>query len=108
MKFMLTWRVHPDKRQATFNAFSQMTVEDDKKDMGEKIKLIGRWHDLSKFTGVAICESDDAQAVASWALNWNNVLDLETVVVLDDEEARTVGRNKVTEAANVTTAAVAN
>ncbi len=105
---MLTWRVHPDKRQAVFNAFSQMTAEDDKKDLGEKIRLIGRWHDLSQFTGVAICESDDAQAVASWALNWNNVLDLETVLVLDDEEARTVGRNKIAEATNVKTAAVSN
>ena len=108
MKFMLTWRIHPDKRQAAFTAFSQMTAEDDKKDMGEKIRLIGRWHDLSQFTGVAICESDDAQAVASWALNWNNVLDVETVVVLDDVEARTVGRNKIAEAANVKTTAVSN
>ena len=105
---MLTWRVHPDKRQAAFTAFSQMTSEDDKKDMGEKIKLIGRWHDLSQFTGVAICESNDAQAVASWALNWNSVLDIETVVVLDDEEARAVGRNKIAEAAKVKTTVDSN
>ena len=51
MKFMLTWRVHPDKRQAAFNAFSQMNPQDDLKDMGDKIKLIGCWHDLSDFTG---------------------------------------------------------
>ena len=108
MKFMVTWRVHPDKRQAVFNAFSQMTAQDDKKDTGDKIKLIGRWHDLSEFTGVAICESDDAQAVASWALNWNNVLDLKTVVVLDDEEARAVGRNKLAAATNVKSTVIAN
>ena len=95
MKFLLSWRIHPDKRQAAFTAFSQMTAEDDKKDMGEKVKLIGRWHDLSQFTGVAICESNDAQAVASWALNWNSSLDLTTSVVLDDEEAREVGRKKI-------------
>ena len=108
MKFMVSWRIHADKRQAAFNAFSQMTVEDDKKDMGDKIKLIGRWHDLSQFTGVAICESDDAQAVASWALNWNNALDVQTVVVLDDEEARAVGRNKIAEATNVKSTVIAN
>ena len=108
MKFMLTWRIHPDKRQAAFSAFSQMTAEDDKKDMGSKIKLIGRWHDLSEFTGVAICESDDASAIASWALNWNNVLDVKTVAVLDDEEARAVGRNKTAETMNVTAATHAN
>ena len=99
MKFMVTWRVHPDKRQAVFNAFAQMTAEDDKKDLGDKIKLIGRWHDLSDFSGVAICESDDAQAVASWALNWNTFLDIQTRVVLDDEEARSVGMQKIGEAA---------
>jgi hypothetical protein len=108
MKFMVSWRAHPDKRQAIFTAFSQMTAEDDKRDMGDKIKLIGRWHDLSQFAGVAICESDDAQAIASWALNWNNVLDVQTVVVLDDEEARAVGRNKLAEAANAKPSPIAN
>jgi len=99
MKFMVTWRVHPDKRQAVFTAFSQMTAADDKKDMGDKIKLIGRWHDLSQFRGVAICESNDPQALASWALNWNSSLDVETVLVLDDEEARAVGKKKLAELA---------
>jgi hypothetical protein len=99
MKFMVSWRVHPDKRQAVLNAFAQMTAEDDKKDTGSKVKLIGRWHDLSEFTGVAICESDDAQALASWVLNWNTFLDIQTRPVLDDEEARAVGLQKVAEAA---------
>jgi hypothetical protein len=108
MKFMVTWRVHPDKRQAVFNAFSQMTAEDDKKDIGSKIKLIGRWHDLSQFTGVAICESDDSMEVASWALNWNSVLDLQTCVVLDDEEARAVGKKKMAEATKAKPAVSAN
>src|SRR5678815_5893576 len=108
MKFMVSWRVHPEKRQTVFNAFAQMTAEDDRRDMGDKIRLIGRWHDLSQFTGVAICECDDAQVVASWALNWNNALDVQTVVVLDDEEARAVGKKKIAEWANVKPAAVAN
>ena len=105
---MLTWRVHPEKRQAAFTAFSQMTPEDDLKDMGSNIKLIGRWHDLSEFSGVAICETDDPQALASWALNWNNVLDLRTVIVLDDQEAREVGRKKIAELASAQPAAAAN
>ncbi len=97
MKFMSTWRVHPDKRQAVVNAFAQMTVEDIKKDIGTQIRLIGRWHDISQLTGVVIFESDDAMAVGSWALNWNSVLDLQTVVVLDDEEARAVGLKKISD-----------
>jgi len=107
---MLTWRVHPDKRQTALDAFSQMTSDDDKKDLGNNIRLIGRWHDLSQFTGVAICESDDPQALANWALNWtsNGLLDIETTLVLDDEEARAVGRKRMTEASERTKVVVAN
>ena len=108
MKFMVSWRVHPDKRQAVFNTFAQMTAEDDKKDIGDKIKLIGRWHDLSDFSGVAICESDDAQAVARWALNWNTYLDVQTRLVLDDEEARTVGLQKIADTANIKATVIQN
>ena len=108
MKFMVTWRVHPDKRQAAFSVFSQMTNDDVIKYMGDDINLIWRWHDLSQFTGVAICEADDPLALASWALNWNSILDIQTTPVLDDKEAREVGRKKIAEAANVKTTAIAN
>src|ERR1044072_4860875 len=87
MKFMVTWRLHPEKREAALHAFAQMTADDDKRDVGDNIKLIGRWHDLSEGTGVAICESEDPLALASWALHWNSVLDIQTRMVLDDEEA---------------------
>jgi len=95
MKFMLTWRVHPEKRQEVFKAFSQMTSADDLKDTGSQVKLIGRWHDICRFTGVAICEATDSKALAAWALNWNSALDIQTVPVLDDDEARAVGRSKL-------------
>jgi len=94
MKFMLTWRVHPEKRHEALKAFSQMTSADEAKDRGSEIKLIGRWHDFSGHTGVAVCEAVDARALAAWALNWTNILDLETIPVLDDDEARAVGKKK--------------
>ena len=92
MKFMVTWRVHEDQRHDVLEAFSHMTAEDDRADLGDAIRLIGRWHDVASFTGVAICESDDAIAVANWMLNWNSALDLEVTPVLDDEETRALGR----------------
>ena len=96
MKFMLTWRIHPDKRQEALKGFSQMDEAADKADMGENIKLIGRWHDVGKFTGIAIFEADDAVAIANWALNWNSILDFpEITPVLDDEETRALGRKRL-------------
>ena len=93
MKFLVQWRVHDDKRHETLAGFSAMTAEDDANDMGDDVELIGRWHDLASFTGVAVCEANDAGAVHRWLLNWNAVLDCEVTPVLDDAEARAVGRS---------------
>ncbi len=62
--------------------------------MGDKIKLLGRWHDLAAGTGVAICETDDTSALAAWALNWMAVINMQVVPVLDDKEARKAGVKK--------------
>ena len=94
MKFMVSWRLHEGKILDAYTRFFQMTPEDDAADRGSRIKLIGRWHDLAQGKGVAICESDSAEAVASWALNWNSLLNAEVVPVLDDDEARTLGKSR--------------
>lgn len=95
MKFMILWEVHEDRRQEALEGFSQMTAADDAKDMGEGVKLLGRWHDLVGFTGVAICETDDPAAVHKWLLNWNGILNAEIRPVLDDEETRAIGRARL-------------
>ncbi len=94
MKFMVTYSIHPDKRHQALQAFSQMTEADDQADVGEKIRFIGRWHYLSGGTGVAIVETDDAQALARWTVNWNHIMDFEVHPVIDDVEARAVGKQK--------------
>ena len=94
MKFMITYTVHTDKRHDALRAFSQMSDADDEADRGG-VQLIGRWHDVGAGKGVAICESDDLSAVHSWALNWNSSLDLEITAVLDDAEAKAIGKSKL-------------
>lgn len=94
MKFLISWRIHDDKRHEVLKIFSAMTAEDDQADAGDSINVIGRWHDLVGFTGVAICETDDPGAVHRWLLNWNDVVDSEAIPVLDDDECRAVGREK--------------
>ena len=44
--------------------------------------------------GVVICESESAEAVANWALNWNSLLDADVVPVLDDNETRALGKSR--------------
>lgn len=101
MKFMMTWRIHDHARQDALEGFSQMTELDDQADIGDNIRLIGRWHNVAEFTGVAIYESDDPIAIANWALNWNSILDCEISPVLDDEETRKLGQARMESAVTV-------
>lgn len=93
MKIMITWKFHPGKLQETLARFAQMTPEQDQELMGKDIKLIGRWHDLVKGCGVCIFEANNAEMVSKYALNWNGVMNLDTSVVLDDAEARALGKS---------------
>ena len=94
MKFMITWQFHQGKLHGALSQFSKMTPEQDAADRGSRIKQIGRWHDLARGRGVCICESDSTEAVANWALNWNSLLDVDIVPVLDDDETRTLGKSR--------------
>jgi hypothetical protein len=88
MRFMGRWRIHEGKIQQAYEVFSKMTPEQDAADRGKAIKLIGRWHDMASGRGVLICETDSAEALEKWSLNWNGILNSEWVPVVDDNEAR--------------------
>jgi hypothetical protein len=62
--------------------------------MGDSVTLIGRWHEVVSSAGVAIFESDSVAAVSNYLLNWNQVCDCDVTPVLDDEEARALGRSQ--------------
>jgi hypothetical protein len=94
MKFMITWQFHQGKLHEGYSQFFKMTPEQDAADRGSRIKQIGRWHDLARGRGVVICESESAEAVANWALNWNSLLDADVVPVLDDNETRALGKSR--------------
>jgi Protein of unknown function (DUF3303) len=96
MKFMILWQFHPGKLHEGYSHFFKMTSSQDAEDRGNRIKQIGRWHDLARGRGVIICESDSAEALANWALNWNSLLDVDIAPVLDDDEARALGKTRET------------
>jgi Domain of unknown function (DUF3303) len=91
MKYMVQWRVHEDKRHEALKAFSGIASNNDEPGLGD-LNLIGRWHDVIGFTGVAIVETDDPKALSTWLLNWNGIIDIEAVPVFDDDETRAIGR----------------
>ena len=91
MKFMVNWAVHENSRHEALKIFSGMSDEEVANEFGN-LNVIGRWHDLVGFTGVAIVETDDLDELNTWLLNWNSICDIEATPVSDDAETRAIGR----------------
>ena len=87
MKFMITWEIHPSKRQDVFAAFASMNLTDYQNQPGPSIQALGRWHDVANGRGIAICETTDAAALSAWLMKWNHAVDFTFAVVHDDAEA---------------------
>lgn len=91
MKIMISWQMHEGKLHETLAMFAEMSPEQEQAMMGDNIRLLGRWHDLVRGTGVAIYEADSVADVSAYALRWNGQMDLDIAVVTDDQEARAIG-----------------
>ena len=88
MLFLIKWNVSQSQRVACWNVFGNMTPDDDLKDAGEHISIVGRWHELSGAGGVCVCECSDAAHLNSWMLNWGPICDISVTPVVDDAQAR--------------------
>lgn len=91
MKFRANYRIPHGNWLPVLQKFSSMTPAE-RADVGEGVRLIGRWHDMSSRTGVAIVESDDVAAVEHFIGRWNPYMDVDLAPVLDDEETATAAR----------------
>ena len=88
MLYLISWSISQASRVDCWNVFGNMTLEDDLKDAGESIKIVGRWHRLSGSSGVCICETDDHTALNSWMLNWAPICDIKVSPMVDDAMSR--------------------
>ena len=92
MKLMITWEIHPDKRQDVFAAFAAMDLADYQAQQGPNVKVLGRWHDVMNGRGFGLCETNDEAALSSWLMKWHAAVDFEVFVVHDDAEAHALAK----------------
>ncbi|CAM5798324.1 DUF3303 domain-containing protein [Rhizobacter fulvus] len=81
MLFISHWRILPGHRDTTIERFAKTGGQPPK-----GVKMLGRWHDVANGTGFAVSEADDAAAVARWALEWNDLMEMDVRPALDDEQ----------------------
>ena len=94
MLFSITWNIYPSSTTDCLKAFGGMTPEDDEKDCGEDINMLGRWSAVDGSSGVCICETNNSSALFSWMANWTSVCDIKVTPVLTDAESRAVIKTK--------------
>ena len=82
MKFIVSWKVRPDKLQTAVNRF---LIEGDQLPPG--LTSVGRWHRSDLSGGWHLVEADSAAIVARHAAYWADLLDLEAMPVVEDAEA---------------------
>ena len=92
MKLMVTWQVHPDKRQDAFAAFAGLALDDYQAQQGPKIKVLTRWHDVVNGRGVAVLDTNDGAALSGWLMKWHGAVDFQIVPAHDDAEAHELAR----------------
>lgn len=54
--------------------------------------MIGRWHEPTSKTGVAIMETTNLAALNRYLNMWNPFMEVEVVPVLDDEETAALSK----------------
>lgn len=92
MKFLVTWKIPEDKWIPVLKIFNAMTPAE-RRDAGEGVEIVGRYHDAVARSGVAIFEARDVKAVQRYALRWNPHMELTIAPVLEDEDAVSVYRS---------------
>jgi len=81
MKFMLTFRLLPEKRDQAISRFIKTGGQPPR-----GVKLVGRWTSADTSEGFDLVETDDPKALTEFALQWSDLLSLNVVPVVDDAE----------------------
>ena len=82
MKYMTTWSAQPGTLPEAVSRFLASGGAP-----AQGVTLLGRWHSLDCSHGFSLYESNNPVAVYESAAVWAELLDLETVPVIEDAEA---------------------
>jgi hypothetical protein len=81
MKFIVQWSGKPDVRQpAAERLLSTGVLPPD------NVRILGRWHAIGEFSGVAIAETTDASALVKLVHPWTDLFSFTISPALSDEE----------------------
>ena len=81
MLFMVSWKGSPALRDKTAERFVSTGGRPP-----AGVRMVGRWHEVGRQSGVAVVETDDPLLLSKWALEWSDVFELEVRPVSTDDQ----------------------
>jgi hypothetical protein len=81
MLYLVSWTIHTDHRNAAIKRFLGTAAQPP-----DGVTLLGRWHAVGPLTGVALAETDDAQALFHWFMQWSDLMSFDVAPALTDEQ----------------------
>jgi hypothetical protein len=85
MKFMMTYNIPNECWDKAVSRFLKTGGP-----APEGAKLLGRWHAAGGRNGFILVEGNDVAAIYRFAAEWNDVCDLVTTPIIEDEAAAAV------------------
>jgi hypothetical protein len=82
MKYMAWWTILPGAEEEAVRRFLETGNAP-----GAGIKRLGQWFSIDGRSGFVLSETDDLTATYKFALEWNDVLEIELTPVIDVEQA---------------------
>jgi len=80
MLFTFAWTHAPQARNETIKQFMATGGMPP-----EGVQMLSRYHNVDGSGGFAICETNDAGALANWAIDWNGLIEIKITAIIDDE-----------------------
>ena len=80
MLFTIGYTITPNARDASIKKFLQTGGMPP-----EGIQMLSRYHNVDGSGGIAVCETDDAALLASFALDWTGLMDIKITPVVEDD-----------------------
>ena len=88
--FFCEYKILDHARSDCMTYFGGMTPEDDARDLGGKIRLLGRWSTVGGASGYCVCEAPTAKSLSDWLYNWVSMASIKVTPILNDNQARRI------------------
>ena len=85
MLFKLAWTHTPEARDTTVKQFMATGGMPP-----EGVSMLSRYHNLDGTGGFAIPDTTDSATLADYALDWNGLIRIEIIAIIDDETISSV------------------